>query len=117
MIQKSKDDDFKNKYINEGLQNFTNNPKKLDDAFVKECKKQNNFEISYSDFKIDFLKNELKEDKKSLNSTLENYKYTLEKSLKTINKELGIMEKARSSLVIKEQLKKIDKVLSRGIEL
>ncbi|OCL90575.1 relaxase/mobilization nuclease domain-containing protein [Aliarcobacter thereius] len=117
LIQKSKDDDFKNKYINEGLQNFTNNPKKLDDAFVKECKKQNNFEISYSDFKIDFLKNELKEDKKSLNSTLENYKYTLEKSLKTINKELGIMEKARSSLVIKEQLKKIDKVLSRGIEL
>ena len=117
LIQKNKDVEFENKYINEGLKNFSDNPKKLDDAYVKECKKQNNFNIDYEEFKKVFLKNELKEDKKSLNTTLENYKYTLEKSLKVINKELGIFDRAKSSVVIKEQLKKIDKVLSKGIEL
>ena len=116
LIQKNKDVEFENKYINEGLKNFSDNPKKLDDAYVKECKKQNNFNIDYEEFKKVFLKNELKEDKKSLNTTLENYKYTLEKSLKVINKELGIFDRAKSSVVIKEQLKKIDKILSKGIE-
>ncbi|WP_131798748.1 hypothetical protein [Aliarcobacter thereius] len=107
LIYNTKDKDFFDKYFREGLDK---NPIDFNEAFKKS-------KLDYESFKKVYFTNELNQDKLTLKTTLTNYKNTLEKSLKAVNKELGVMDRARNAVIIKDQLKKIDKAISKGIGL
>ncbi|TLT06642.1 hypothetical protein FE243_07005 [Aliarcobacter thereius] len=107
LIYNTKDKDFFDKYVREGLDK---NPIDFNEAFKKS-------KLDYESFKKVYFTNELNQDKLTLKTTLTNYKNTLEKSLKAVNKELGVMDRARNAVIIKDQLKKIDKAISKGIGL